>query len=234
MIALCSRHMEGEAEDRNEAAPRALSARKLTLVAVAAAIVVLAALAGGLTYKGHKQKQDESAILGAVAESTLVLNEALGPQGAADAAARLDAHLARIKAAQHTPLSEAAEDYVLGAREVARRRAEATRLTAPAAAARQALLAHLAAGGRRNEGWFQHAGELKKRVENAHFELNSALKTLDSLLEGMPESRKRIAPLVGEKALVRADTLAAARAQEQEELKRSAEELERARQIPLG
>ena len=92
----------------------------------------------------------------------------------------------------------------------------------------------LAAGGRRNDGWFKHAGELKKRVENAHYELNAALKTLDSLIDGMHESRTALGPLVGEKLLVPASALNAARERVQEELKRSATELERARQIPIG
>ena len=208
--------------------------KKLSIGAVAAAALILLALAIGLNYRIQKKQQDESAVLAAVAGTTLILGEALGAQGAADAAARIDAHLAVIKAASATPLSDAAEEYVLGARETARRRADATRLAPQAAAARRALLAHLAAGGRRDEGWFRAAGELKKRVESAHFELNVALSALDKLLEGMYDSRKRLAPLAGEKALVTEAALNAARKQEQDELKRAGEELERARQIPLG
>lgn len=226
--------MESEPQDETEAGPRSLSRRKLVLVAIAAVIVVLAAIVGVIAYKGHKKQLDETAIVAAVGESSLILREVLGEQPPADAAARLDAHLQRIKAAERTPLADAAEGYVLGAREIARRRAEAARLAAPAAAARQALLAHLAAGGRRNDAWFRTAGELKKRVENAHYELNAALKTLDSLIEGMDESRKALGPLVGDKALVAAAALGAAREGVREELKRSAAELERARQIPLG
>jgi len=207
--------------------------KKLSIAAIALAAVVILALGAFLVFKGHKKKQDETAIVAGVGESTLLLREALGAQGAADAAARLDAHLSRIKAAERTPLADAAEDYVLGAREIARRRADATRLAPQAAASRQALLAHLAAGGQRNDAWFRHAGELKKRVENAHYELGVPLKTLDTLLDGMQDSRKRLGPLVGEKLLIGAEELGAARQRVHEELKRSATELERARQIPI-
>ena len=228
--------MEAQPEGEEEAQARGAGAlgKKLAVAGIAVVIVVLAAVIGLLAYKGHKKKLDETAIVTAVTESTLILREALGAEGAADAVSRLDAHLARVKAAERTPLADAAEDYVLGAREIARRRAEATRLAPPAAAARQALLAHLAAGGRRNDAWFRAAGDLKKRVENAHYELNAALKTLDSLIDGMHESRKVLGPLVGEKVLVEASALNTARARVQEELQRSATELERARQIPIG
>lgn len=212
--------------------------RKLAVWGVAAAIVVLAAIVGAVTWKGHRQKQDETALVAAVGESTLILREALDEkvqaQAPGNAAARLDGYLKQAKAAARTPLADAAEDYVLGAREIARFRADANRLAPSAAAARQALLAHLGAGARRNDAWFRHAGDLKKRVEDAHYELGVPLKALDGLLDGMQESRKRLAPLVGDKLLIEPAALNAARERAQAELKRSAEELERARQIPIG
>ena len=221
----------GQEEQTKESGPLG---RKLAVWGIGAVVLVLAVVVAFIAYKGHKKKQDETAIVSAISESTLILREALGEQSPADAAPRLNAHLQRIKAAERTPLADAAEGYVLGARAIARRRAEAARLVAPAAAARQALLAQLAAGGRRNDGWFKHVGELKKQVENAHYELNAALKTLDNLIDGTHESRTVLGPLVGEKLLVPASALNAARERVQEELKRSATELERARQIPIG
>jgi hypothetical protein len=209
------------------------TAKKVSIGAIALASALILGVGGFLVFKGHKQKQDETAIVTAVADCTRVLREVLEAKAAPDALARLDAHLARVKAAARTPLADAAEDYVLGSREIARRRADATRLEPQTAAARQALLAHLAAGGRRTDAWFRHAGDLKKRVENAHYELGVPLKTLDSLLDGMQESRKRLGPLVGEKLLIGAEELSSARQRVQEELKRSTTELERARQIPF-
>jgi hypothetical protein len=207
--------------------------KKLSIGAIALAVIVILGLVAFLGFKGHKKKQDETAIVAAVAESTLLLQETLGAAPPGDAVARLDTHLARIKAAEKTPLADAAEDYVLGAREIARRQADARRLAPQTAVARQALLAHLAAGGRRTDAWFKHAGDLKKRVENAHYELGVPLKTLDSLLDGMQESRKRVGPLTGEKLVISSEALSKARQHVQDELKRSATELERARQIPI-
>jgi hypothetical protein len=183
--------------------------------------------------KGKKQ-QEETAVLGAVADSSQLLRAALGPQSPADAAARLDAHLTLVKSAARTPLAEAAEDYVLGAREIARRQAALPPLERQWDASRQAIRAHLAAGGRRNPAWFQTAGELKKRMEEAHFQLGVELSALDKLLDGMPESAKRTAALAGESRVVEAKLLNDARRQVQERLKSANDELERARQIPIG
>ncbi|HEY2336381.1 MAG TPA: hypothetical protein VGI18_03355, partial [Burkholderiales bacterium] len=136
------------------------------LVAAFVAVLVLGIVAGAVFQKGKKQ-HEESAILDAVADSSRLLRAALGPQPPEDAAARLDAHLAMIKAAVRTPLAEAAEDYVLGAREIARHQAALAPLERQWDASRQAIRTHLAAGGRRNPAWFQTAGDLKKRMEEA-------------------------------------------------------------------
>ena len=50
----------------------------------------------------------------------------------------------------------------------------------------------------------------------------------------MPESVKRAGPLFGERTVVSAGEFQAAAAQTQDELKRVALELERARQLPLN
>ena len=222
-------------EDTDDAnPPRSLDTRKLALIGVAAAVLLAAVLAGWMAWKGHKQQQDQTAILAAVTAGTPLLREALGGQASADMVARLDAQVKSVKSAGRSELADAAEDYLTGAREIARRRVDATRLAPAAAASRQALLAHLGAGGRRGDGWFKHAGDLKKRMENAHFELSTALKTLDTLTESMIESRKRMQPLVGDKLLIEAAAISGARERVQAELRRVAEELERARQVPIG
>lgn len=222
-------------EDTDDAKPqRSLDGRKLALLGIAIAVLVAAALAGWLAWKGHKKEQDQAATITRVAEATTLLREVLAAKAPPGATAALEASVNSIKASSRTPLADAAEDYVSGAREIARRRADAERLTPAAAASRQALLAHLGSGDRRGGSFFRQAGELKKRVENAHFELGTALKTLDTLIDGMQASRKNMIPLVGEQRLIEAAALTAGRERVQAELKRSNEELERARQIPLS
>jgi hypothetical protein len=203
------------------------------LVAAFVAVLVLGIVAGAVFQKGKKQ-HEESAILDAVADSSRLLRAALGPQPPEDAAARLDAHLAMIKAAVRTPLAEAAEDYVLGAREIARHQAALAPLERQWDASRQAIRTHLAAGGRRNPAWFQTAGDLKKRMEEAYFQLGVELAALDKLLDGMPESVKTTTPLAGENRVVDLRLFYDARQRVQARLKSANEQLERARQIPIG
>jgi hypothetical protein len=203
------------------------------LAAALAAVLALGVIAGAVFLKG-KKRQEETALLDAVADSSQLLRAALGPQPPADAVARLDAHLARIKAAARTPLSEAAEDYVLGVREIARHEAELPALERQWDASRRAIRAFLSAGGRRNQAWFETAGTLKKRMEEAHFQLSTELSALDKLLDAMPESVKTATPLAGEQRVVELKLFYDGRRQVQERLKRANEELERARLIPIG
>ena len=224
-----------DADEQQAQEPRKLDGRKLALIGMAAAVVVFAAIAGAFAWKSHKQKVDETAVVAAVADTTLMLREVLAkPAGSAELAPRMDQHLTRIKAATRTPASDAAEEYVLGAREIARKRSDVQRLARQASASRDAAFAHLAAGKRREGAWFKTASELKRRMERDYTELNISLKTLDTLYSGMPESVKRAGPLFGPNTLVSSGEFQAAAAQTQEELKRVALEVERARQLPLN
>jgi hypothetical protein len=227
------RPMEEGLEEEKPA--RKLDGRKLAVLGIAAAVAIALALAGWFAWKGHKQKLDETAIFAAVTDTTLMLRELLAkPSAAAELAPRINAHLATIKAASRTQLAEVAEEYVLGAREIARRRGEVAGLARQAERSRDAAFAHLAAGKHRGDGWFKAAAELKKRMERDYTELNISLKTLDTLLSGMPETVKRAAPLFGDKLVVPASEFNAAAQQAQEDLKRVALELERARQLPIN
>jgi len=227
--------MEGMEEEKEEKEGRKLDSRKLALLGIALAVVVAAAFAGWLAWKGHKQKLDETAIFAAVTDTTLMLRELLAkPSAAAESVPRIDAHLAKIKAASRTQLADVAEEYVLGAREIARRRGEVAGRARQAAASREATMAHLAAGKHRNDGWFKTAADLKKRMERDYYELNASLKTLDTLLSGMPDTVKRAVPLFGDKLVVPAGEFNLAAQEVQEDLKRVAVELERARQLPIN
>ena len=75
------------------------------------------------------------------------------------------------------------------------------------------------------------AAELKRRVEVSHADLGRALKTVDELLYGLPDSKKRLAPYVAASALPEAAEIDAARARAQDESKRAASELEKVRRL---
>jgi hypothetical protein len=207
-----------------------MSYRTLTGPVVAIAVVVAAGLGyfGYVTTQKHSQQQRVKAV---VADTTEKLRQVLASKSTADLAGPLDANLKQAKAPRDPKFADAAELYIISAREIARRRAEIDRLTRQAAASRQALAAHMANAAHRGTGWLNQAVALKKRVEDDHFNLGVELKALDELLFTLPDAEQTLEPYVGRDALVDVSLSAAARKETQAELRRSTDELERARHL---
>lgn len=206
--------------------------RPVLVAALAVAVFVLSAV--GFWARGISQKHaEQSKVTDLVRDTTEQLRQALAPRAPASLVARIDDNLQAAKAPRDPRLAEAAELYILGAREIARRRVEAERLERQAAANHAALEAHMTRGARRNEAWFHNALELKKRVERDHYELNVTLKALDELLYTLPEAEKKLAPHVAATALLDEGERERARSQTQLELKRAGAALERARGLAV-
>jgi hypothetical protein len=194
------------------------------------ALVLVVVIATNLLL-GQRKKVEDQRIAVLVADTTVQLRQALGkgPSGASQV--KIEEYLQGAKASANAALGSAAEHYLLGARAIARQRAESERLQREAAAARNALAGHMARAERRNPNWIKNAAELKRRVEVSHADLNRTLKTLDDLLGNLPDAEKRLAPHVAASALLEAGEIDAARKRAQEESKRAAAELEQVRRI---
>ena len=208
--------------------PARMSTRTYALGAVAALVV---AIAGYFAFSSHQTGQQQAALRGLIADSTGLLREALEKAPSAEIAARLDANLQAIKAARDRAFADATEHYILGAREIARRRLDASRLMREAAEARQALAAHMARPAVPRERWIHAAGELKRRVETLHGDLGRVLKALDENLESMADAQKRLAPHGATASLVEPELIAAARKRAQAEAATAAADLEKARSL---
>lgn len=195
-----------------------------------AALVLVAFIATNLIL-GHRRQVEDQRIAVLVADATVQLRQALGATPSTASVAKLEEYLQTAKTSLNPALGSAAEHYLLGAREIARRRAESERLAHDAAAARSALAAHMGRSGRRDSNWIKGATELKRRVEANHADLGRSLKTLDDLLGGLPDAEKRLAPHVAASALLEAGEIDAARARAQDESKRAASELEKVRRV---
>ena len=109
----------------------------------------------------------------------------------------------------------------------------AERYSRQAAASRHALAAHMASASQRGTGWLNQALALKKRVEDDHFNIGVELKALDELLFSMSDAEQRLAPHVGREILVEESVFTAARKQAQDDLRRSADDLEGARRLNI-
>jgi hypothetical protein len=176
--------------------------KRPALAAAAALAVFLLAASGYWMHGAWDKRTQQHKVIGLLRDTTEELRRGLAPRAPASVVASIDGNLQAAKAPRDPRLAEAAELYIIGAREIVRRRVEAERLERQAAASRAALTSHMTRGARRTEAWFHGALELKKRVERDHYELNLTLKALDELLYTLPEAEERLAPHVAPAVLL--------------------------------
>lgn len=203
--------------------------RTSTLVAVALGMVVAGGVGYGV-YQFAKQRADERAVVRVVGETTAQLRSVLKTPSAG-AAATIERNLEVARGWSNVYMADAAEHYVVGAREIARQRVEAARDAQKFAASRAALVAHMGQAGQRGPTWIGTASQLKKQLERDHFELETSLQALAGLLESLPQAQKRLSPYV-ESSLILDDGLRRqAHQRTLDELKRATLELEKARSL---
>jgi len=196
------------------------------------AVLAIGAVIGYTMWGQHQKLQQERAVAALVGDTTTQLRQALTAAPTKENFSRIDGNLRSLKAPRQPELADAAEHYILGAREIVRRRLDAARFAQQAAAGRQALTAHMnAAGGRRGEAWFRAALDLKKKVEREHFELDITLKALYELLGSLPEAQTRLAPHVRPALLLEDRLRLQAREQARADAERAAGELEKVRRL---
>jgi hypothetical protein len=196
--------------------------------------VLVLAIAGGTGYWLYAEKQRKEQrrqVLALVQDTTAELRKALRTPPAPDLVNKLDSHLKLAKSPRDRLLEDAAEDYIHGAREIVRRRADAERLTREAAMSRRALAMHMGAAAHRDSYWIRVATDLKKRVERDHHELDVSLKALTHLLFTLPEAQKRLEPHLEASLLLEESERRAARDRAQEALERANVELEKVRKL---
>jgi len=206
---------------------------RLTAPLPIAVLAIFGAVIGYTMWGQHQKLQQERAATALVADTTTQLRQALTATPTREMFSRIDGNLRSLKAPRQPELADAAEHYILGAREIVRRRLDAARFAQHAAAGRQALSAHMnaAGGGRRGEAWFRTALDLKKKVEREHFELDVTLKALYELLGSLPDAQKRLAPRIQPALLLDERLRAQAREQARADAERASAELEKVRRL---
>jgi len=208
-----------------------MAKRDVIVVGVIGAAML--AIVAYVAWAGAQKRAQQRHVRELVVDTTEKLRQVLVAKTAPDLAPALDANLSAAKAPRDPKLADAAEHYILGAREIARRRTAAERYSRQAAASRHALAAHMASASQRGTGWLNQALALKKRVEDDHFNIGVELKALDELLFSMSDAEQRLAPHVGREILVEESLFTAARKQAQDDLRRSADDLEGARRLNI-
>jgi ABC-type transporter Mla subunit MlaD len=200
-------------------------------LALAIVVFVLAVVFGRIGYAAYEKRSQQHKVAALVGDTTARLREALGASPTPATVSALDANLQAAKAPRDPELADAAELYIVSAREIARRMVSAHELVRQAAASRAALTGHMARAAHRNDAWLRDAVALKKRVEAQHQDLGITLSALDKLLDTFPDSEKGLRPRVDPALLLETSFVAAARKQLKEEGYRAHDELLKVRRF---
>jgi hypothetical protein len=200
---------------------------------VAAVVLAIAGSTGYWLLVEKQKKEQHRLVLTLLGDTTTQLRQALNGPPPVDVVSKIDTNLKLIKAPRYPELATAAEHYIHGAREIARRRADAERLAREASMSRRALAMHMSAASSRDTYWIRVASDLKKRVERDHFDLDVSLKALAHLLHTLPETQKQLSPHVDASLLLEDGERRKARERADQDAKRAADELEKIRRLAL-
>ena len=213
------------------------------VVIILIAGVVTAALAWA--YSEHRKRELREVVVALVADTSLRLRDALSIEADPTTAnrpetGRLDAHVATVERHlvmlqdKDSPsigaLAEAANDYVLTVREILRRQASSHRYRLQLSANLLALRNHMRADDR-SGSCVPAAVQAKERVEEDYRNYKLAIDALGKLLESYPASRAKMAPHVSAALLADESLVAAARKRALDDSRRTADEIEQARQL---
>ena len=178
-----------------------MSTTRIASALVGAVGIAIAAGVGYMLHKEARQRSEARAVVTIVQETTVELERGL-KMPSQEALAKIEESLRVAQGWHDRALVQDTEPYLVGVREILRRRVDASRLAQKAAKSRAALAAHMSHAGRRDSPWIRLAMDLKKQVERDHFELGVQLDALASLLGSLPEANKRLAPHVNASLLV--------------------------------
>ncbi len=220
--------------------------RTRTTALVLGALVVLSAL-GYWSYTEYRKRALHTTVVKLVTDTSAQLRDALRSEGGApaadplgraraldDQATEVDARLAalrRMNAAPNRPLFDAAELYIITAREVLRREAAHDRCEVALAASRKTLLDLLQAAGRRSESWIGRTMQAKEQFEKDAVTCRLALDAIASLLASLAEPRAQLAPDVNPALMLEEDLRAKGEEQARNAAKRATAEVEETRRF---
>jgi len=175
-----------------------------TIVIAAAAFVAAAGL-GYWGYSAHKKREGQQSVAQAVTDVSARLREALTMEVSPQTVGKLDEHAAvadrglqavkRLDTTLPRALVDAADNYLLTAREILKRQSDRHRHRLALADSQQALRQHMRADNR-SGAWVQEAVKAKERVNRDYHGYSVAAEVLGKLLESFPATQKSMARLV--------------------------------------
>lgn len=192
-----------------------MTRNKIRTLALVAATVVLV-IGSYIAFQKHTARgqvtalvQDSSVRLRAALKA-IVANEVIDVDAhvkAVDANAR---KLRELDTSALTPFADAADDYLISAREILRRHADIERTRAQLAANLDALATHMKSD-RGAAAWPQEAVRLKAPLDRDFRDHTIAVQSYASLLGSLAASQSKIAPYVDNALLIDETLVGAAR-----------------------
>lgn len=223
-----------------------ISGRRARTVAIALVAFVVASTFAYWGYGEYRKRELYKAVVGHVTDASVRLRDALSvgmdaPAIDANVTQRLEDHakevdrrfeeLRRMSAAPNRALVDAAELYMVTARELLRRTASSHRYRATFSSSAQTLVALTQHASGRSGSWIVQMISAKERAEKDYSNYRGALDAIGRLLDSLPDARRKLAVHVDPAALLEEGLRAKAREQVLEASKRAADELERAREL---
>jgi hypothetical protein len=221
-----------------------ISGSRVRIAAITIGVLLIAAVLGYAALREYRTHAVRGVVTALVAETSARLRDALDADvraASAEAARRLDeqadeidhrlAALHRVRPAPDRALVDAADLYMVTARELVRRTAASLRYREAFAASTGALRALAETADRRSGAWIGRVISAKERAERDYSDYRGALDATVSLLESLAEPRARLARQVDPAILVEEPLRAQAEARAREATKRAADQLDQARRL---
>jgi hypothetical protein len=212
---------------------------------IGAAALALAAV-GYWGYASHQKREYDKSVLALVADTSMRLRDALNIETApptadrpsfikrlADHAQTVDSNLQKLKARgsrTHIALADAADDYMVTAREIVKRQVETRRRRLVLADNVRLLNEHMRRDDRTG-GWVQEAVKAKERVNKEYRDYQLAAEALDKLLGSFTASQSKILPYVDPKLVIADALVGEARRQAREDSRLAAGQFEKLQQL---
>jgi hypothetical protein len=210
------------------------------------AALLAASAFGYWGYSTYRKRDLQGTVVELVKDTSLRLREALSIETGSqpdrpevvrkldDHTLEVDKHLMELRSKSASPdraLMDAADEYLLTARQILREQASSHRYRIELSLSMQELLEHMRTANRRSESWIKEAIGAKDRVEKDYFSYKLSVEAFGRLLDSYPEARARLAAHVDAALLVEPALAREARKQELDSSKQAAGEMERARRL---
>jgi hypothetical protein len=218
-------------------------AKAVTIVLVA--LVVTAML--WVWADAQRKRELSNTVASLVEDTSLRVRDALSAQATVppaesaeivrkldDHAAQIDKRLQELRAMDGSlnyALVDAADGYVLTARELVRKLGSSYRYRLQLSRSVQALNDHMLNSDRRSKSWVSDAVRAKDQLEKDYFGYKLAVEAFGHVLETYPETRAKMAPYVDTKLLVEEGLVKEAREQALGNAQKITEEIDKLRQL---